>query len=478
MKRLNADDIRRLCAFKDETPWLEFKTNWFEPEGLGQYISSLSNAAALCGVAEGYLLWGIADGSHEIIGTDFNYLRSIKNEPLEHFYARQISPSIAFSFEELSVDGKRLVVLRVPSANRVPTSFDHVRYIRIGSSKENAEKYPDREGELWTILRYGYPTVVNTKSPSQNLSFSKFLVYCAAKGFDVMPENFEKNFKLKNDDGQYNILAYILSDKNDVHVRVSTFNGKAKSDPLYSVTEYGCTCIFYAMDSVLEFGKTINIMQADETDRVVERKDVPLFDSKAYREAVINAFVHNYWLGLNGPQISVFSNRIEILSHGSLAPKQNLRGFYIGESVPVNQALSDIYLQLRISERSGRGVPKITKVYGKDAFDIDSNFICVTIPFNRIRTSLSPEEPTNKPTNKPTNDGFAIKLTKTQQKILEEMRDNPNVTISDLEKILSLKQTAIKDAIRFLKKSCLVERRGTRKNGFWVVNENWNNFIK
>jgi ATP-dependent DNA helicase RecG len=102
----------------------------------------------------------------------------------------------------------------------------------------------------------------------------------------------------------------------------------------------------------------------------------------------------------------------------------------------------------------------------------------VTIPFNRIRASFSPEEPTDKPTNKPTNSGFTIKLTKTQQKILEEMRDNPNVTISDLEKIISLKQTAIKDAVRFLKKSCLVERKGTRKNGFWVVNENGNNFIK
>lgn len=466
MKKLTPEDIHRLCAFRDETPWLEFKTNWFEPDELGRYISALSNAAALSGVPEGYLVWGIQDGVHKVIGTDFDYLQSINNEPLEHFLARRVVPSVAFSFEELQVDGERVVALRVPPAVKVPTSFDHVRYIRIGSSKENAEKYPDREGELWTILRYGYPSVVNTKSPTQELKFSKFLIYCAAKGFEIRPENFEKNFKLRTEEGEYNLLAYILSDSNDVHVRVSTFSGKTKADPLYSVTEYGCTCILYAMDSILEFGKTINVMQADETDRVVERKEVPLFDSKAYREAVINAFVHNYWLGLNGPQISVFSDRIEILSHGSLAPKQNLHGFYIGESVPVNQALSDVFLQLRISERSGRGVPKITEVYGKDAFEIDTNFIRVSIPFKRILGIGVSTGPTSKPTSKPTSMS-ARQLNKTQTLVLNEMRDNPNVTIEDLKKILSLKNTAIKDAIHFLKQNGFIIRVGSDKNGYW-----------
>ena len=39
--------------------------------------------------------------------------------------------------------------------------------------------------------------------------------------------------------------------------------------------------------------------------------------------------------------------------------------FFQGESVPVNQKLSDMFLQLHISERSGRGVPKIVEAYGR-----------------------------------------------------------------------------------------------------------------
>ena len=59
--------------------------------------------------------------------------------------------------------------------------------------------------------------------------------------------------------------------------------------------------------------------------------------------------------------ITVYNNKIEILSRGTLAPQQTMKGFYLGESVPVNQKLSDIFLQLHISERSGRGVPNITQ---------------------------------------------------------------------------------------------------------------------
>ena len=90
------------------------------------------------------------------------------------------------------------------------------------------------------------------------------------------------------------------------------------------------------MDELLRYGDVLNIIQADETDRVVERKEVPLFDNKAFREAIINAVLHNKWTEGNEPMISVFSDRIEILSRGSLPPAQTMEGFYLGESVPVN----------------------------------------------------------------------------------------------------------------------------------------------
>lgn len=50
----------------------------------------------------------------------------------------------------------------------------------------------------------------------------------------------------------------------------------------------------------------------------------------------------------------------------------------------MNMKLSEIFLQLHISEKSGRGVPKIIEVYGRKAFEFRQNSIVVTIPFNRL----------------------------------------------------------------------------------------------
>ena len=82
----------------------------------------------------------------------------------------------------------------------------------------------------------------------------------------------------------------------------------------------------------------------------------------------------------------MFSDRIENLSRGTIPPGQTMEGFFAGESVPVNQKLSDMLLQLHISERIGRGVPKITEVYGKGTYEFRKNSIVVSIPFTRVST--------------------------------------------------------------------------------------------
>ena len=59
-------------------------------------------------------------------------------------------------------------------------------------------------------------------------------------------------------------------------------------------------------------------------------------------------------------------------------------GFFAGESVPVNEKLAKIILQLHISEQTGRGVPAIVEAYGKDIFRFTENNIKVTIPFEKL----------------------------------------------------------------------------------------------
>jgi len=139
-----------------------------------------------------------------------------------------------------------------------------------------------------------------------------------------------------------------------------------------------------------------------------------------------------------------------------------MEGFFLGESVPVNEKLSEIFLQLHISEKSGRGVPKIIETYGKKAFTFRENSIVVTIPLQRIK------KVGNRVGKKV---GDKKELNSRRQKILTEMRDNPNITTRDLHQILGISETAVENNLAFLKKNGYVERVGSKKNGYWKVLE-------
>lgn len=164
--------------------------------------------------------------------------------------------------------------------------------------------------------------------------------------------------------------------------------------------------------------------------------------------------------------ISVYSNRIEILSRGTLAPTQTIEGFYTGESVPVNNKLSEIFLQLHISEKSGRGVPKIIETYGKDAITFNSNSIVVTISFNWI--NVVGNKVGNRVGNKSNN---RYGMNATRMTILKEIRNNPNITKEQLKNILNISSTAVDNNLKYLKDNNYIERVGSNKLGYWKIKD-------
>ena len=465
--------IGELISYESETEWFEFKRNWFKPDELGEYISALANAAAVEGQKCAYFVWGIDDETHEITGTDFKYDQDLKNEPLKHYLARNLKPSINIRFSELMMNGKRLVLLTIPASESVPTSYAGERYIRIGSSKEKLKKYPEKEAFLFDVLKHGLPTIVNTPAEYQDLTFEQLLIYYAAKGLTLNLETFKENLSLLTEDGRYNIMAQLLSDNSHMPIRVAIFSGTTKGANLYSVREFGFKCLLYSLDEVLRYGDVLNIIQADERDRIVERKEVPLFENDAYREAIINAFLHNRWIDGDEPMFTVYSDRIEILSRGTMAPNQTMEGFFKGHSIPVNRRLSEIFLQLHISEKTGRSVPKITEIYGREAYTFNDDSIVVTIPFKWI--NVMRDEPGNKLGNKPGNNAgnrdAAQRLTPSQINILGEIRNNPNVTKKQLKEKLGIGKSTVDLGIKALRENGIIERIGSNKTGYWKIIE-------
>ena len=144
--------IDRLRAMPTETEWFEFKRNRHEPQLLGEYLSALANEACLRGQPRGYLLFGIDDATHEVVGTRFDpYAAKGKgNQDLLPWLAAGLCPNTGFEPHIVEHPRGRVVFFEVGPARDQPVSFYGTAFIRVGSSKTELSKHPEKARALWT----------------------------------------------------------------------------------------------------------------------------------------------------------------------------------------------------------------------------------------------------------------------------------------------------------------------------------------
>ena len=99
--------VHELCKLPRETEWVEFKLNYDDAQEIGEYVSALANSATLVGKAFAYVVWGVTDNDHLVVGTGFAP-SSVKvgNEELENWLLHLLTPKIHFQFWGVDVDGR------------------------------------------------------------------------------------------------------------------------------------------------------------------------------------------------------------------------------------------------------------------------------------------------------------------------------------------------------------------------------------
>jgi ATP-dependent DNA helicase RecG len=146
--------LRELTALPSEVEWVEFKCNNQNPEEMGEYLSALANAAALLRKDRAYLVWGIEDATHKVVGTSFKPRQMKKgNEELENWLGRLLQPRLDFRVHEFAHEGKPVVLFEVPAASHTPVRFSGEEFIRVGSYKKKLKDYPEKERALWAIFQ-------------------------------------------------------------------------------------------------------------------------------------------------------------------------------------------------------------------------------------------------------------------------------------------------------------------------------------
>lgn len=116
--------------------------------------SAISNGARLAGKDYGYVLWGVDDKTHLIIGTIFQpHHEKISNQDFQFWLATKLKPNLAINFKIVQHSKGRVVLLEIPAALTIPTTFDNIAYIRIGSATPKLADHPDYHTRLIESLR-------------------------------------------------------------------------------------------------------------------------------------------------------------------------------------------------------------------------------------------------------------------------------------------------------------------------------------
>lgn len=146
MSNFNNEDIEKkldeLIASQFETEVTEFKEakNSFSFDELGQYFSALSNEANLHNKNCAWLIFGIEDKKHIIVGT--NYRKSAKDlNNLKEEIARQTSEHLSFieiyecKRKDPAGKNQRILLFQIPPAPKgIPIAFKRMYYGRDGES--------------------------------------------------------------------------------------------------------------------------------------------------------------------------------------------------------------------------------------------------------------------------------------------------------------------------------------------------------
>lgn len=423
-------------------------------ESLVQLDSGLRSLSAMLNRhGSGCVYFGVRDNG-DVIGTSVG--RDTFNK-IRHRISELIQPKIIADIAaEEDENGNTCIRVSAKGGN-IPYSCDGRYFIRSVASDEKVSN------ELLRKMLISNEMDLARSRPSdiQDLTFSQLCTFMIARGLHVSDnESLYSSYGLRTEDGLFNIMALLLSDQSSFSVKVVRFSGKDKAI-MSERTEYGRQCLLVSLEQVLQHLKAVNTTKVNLAGG--RRSETELFDFESFREAWINACLHNSWAELLPPSVFIFDDRIEIVSYGGLPYGLSEEDFYKGKSVPVNKALMTVFALTGFAEQSGHGVPIIVARYGRKAFSFSSGMLTVTIPFSF--------EPDIVYLRRRTGSGGIRSLSENQFRVLRYLAENPTSTLDAAAREEKLSLAWTKKIVALLQQKSLLSRTGSRKTGAWKVRQ-------
>lgn len=467
-----------------ENEVIEFKKTTGElKEGIISIVSILNKHQS------GKLYFGIKDNG-EIIGQDVSSktLREVSKTISEN-----IEPKIYPTVNKIKIEDKECILVEF-EGDDIPYLAYGRAYMRVGdedrqlSAKEIRKLILKDENDIgkWENKVSDY-----TVEDIDEELLKEFIEKCRkAKRINFPYTNKEeilKKLNLVNKNNQLLNAGYIL------------FAKEAKLELQMAIFATETKLTFLDIDQV--FGNVFELIEVGESyirknikwpvnfkSGSMERVEIPEIPLEAIREAIINSLIHRDFKNPKSNEVAIYKDRVEIFNPGEFPEGFKPEDFIEGQgSIPRNPLIANTLYLSKDIEKWGSGFRRITEACQKSntkvKFEIRKDGFMVIFYRKTDKELLDlTGENKNDTKNVALNDknvakSVALKvkekypeLRKVYIDIIEVISKDNYITQEEIAGKLNKTRNSIYRNIKSLKEIGILERLGSKKNGYWKIN--------
>lgn len=465
IKRGKCVDINKLIE-EGESTTIEFKS-WKNARSKKDLISVITKeAVALANTKGGVILIGVEDekNNKEITGcTDYDAQAII-----ESIYDRTI-PKLFTEIEEVKVNDKIVLVLKVEKSNNVISTSAGETFKRLGKNSKPmfAENFPSN---IFGKTNDDFSNIIIEDSSLDDINLME--VYKLKERLKVREP--ESTLTLLDD------LAFL----RDLHL-IKEFNGEDKltvAGLLFvgkdeairrSIPQAEVIYLHYSDKNKIEYDKRLDLRTGiisilDRLTEVIEDKnyitniqvglfrlEVKDFPTNVFQEALLNAISHRDYRSNASIYVKHYSDKIVIENPGTFPEGITEKNIITHPSVPRNKLICETLQRLKYVQRSGQGVDIIFKdmiSLGKatPTYEVYEEAIRLTLTSqleDEVFVKFIVEEQENN------NEIFSLSETI----ILKYLKENKNVKINKIKEITQLGTLEAKNVLKELINKKLIE---------------------
>ncbi len=362
--------------------------------------------------------------------------------------------SLYTKIETNKFEGKEIIVLKIMNAPNKPYYLADKGIISNGVFfRYGNVSAPASDAMIKKLIKENHDSFESEVSSNQDLHFDYVKNVFENKGIIFNKDKY-KILNLLNEDNYYTNLALLLSDECPFSIKCAIFEGNNKIT-FKDRKEFNGSLI-KQVEETLEYLNLVNRIRG----KIIKYKRVDVYDYPKYaiRESVLNAVINQNYNYSGDILISVFDNRIEVISLGGLMSGITFDDIFAGVSQTRNKNLANVFYRLKYVESYGTGIGRMLDIYSefnmKPEFSISDNSFKVILPNVNYNEEIS--------------ESYINKVTQKDQ-IIDYLKKYGKIKRDTIDNMFNVSSARSKAILCEMQKDQIIEKNGTGKNIYYVL---------